>query len=132
MSASVCVLRVNAGDSPSEYTCMHLSSTLRLAACGRADGAISLCRLSRDRILDSRFLAEAGPAAQPASVHSLIGHTGPVYSCAISRDCRFVLSGGQDGVARLWAARHAQCLVNFRSHGHPICIWDSRPTTPTS
>ena len=119
-SASVCVLRVNAGGAPSDYTSMHLSSCMRLAACGRSDGAISLCRLSRDRILDGRFHAEAGPASQPASVHSLIGHSGPVYSCTTSRDSRFVLSGGQDGVPRLWATRHAQELVAYRTHAHPI------------
>ena len=151
-NASVCVLRFETGADPHDFSSIDVSQCLRFAACGRSDGAISLCRVSRERILESRFHtppamegeeeeeAPGGAAAalvapappppmprnkpppqpMPLSAHSLVGHSGPVYSCALSRDSRFVLSGGQDGGVRLWSARHAQCLVSYRGHAHPV------------
>ena len=35
-------------------------------------------------------------------IHRLVGHSGPVSSVAISGDGAFVVSGGDDGTARLW------------------------------
>ena len=120
-SASVCVLRFRSGGEASEASSIDLTSCLRFAACGRANGTITLSRISRERLLESRFSASTPePAPQPTSALSLVGHTGPVYSCAFSRDSRFVLSAGQDGGVRLWAARHAQCLVAYRGHAHPV------------
>ena len=37
--------------------CRQVSSCMHLAACGRSDGALILCRFSRDRVLESRFRA---------------------------------------------------------------------------
>ena len=56
-NASVCVMRLQAGGASSEVSSLDLSGCLRLAACGRADGSISLFRTSRDAILSSRTTA---------------------------------------------------------------------------
>ena len=51
---------------------------------------------------------------------SLLGHSGPIYSSAISKDSRFVLSAGADGMVRLWSARKSAALVAYRGHSHPV------------
>ena len=95
-----------AGAEASDLSSIEISPCLRLAACGRSDGAINLCRFSRDALLESRYAAPL-PTSPPMAVRSLYGHSGPVYSTAISRDSKFILSAGADGGVRLWSARHA-------------------------
>ena len=119
-SASVCVLRFCSGSELPDVSSVDVSTCLRVAACGRTDGAICLFRIARERIIESRFHAPAALAPMPPSARLFDGHTGPVYSCALSRDERFLLSAAQDGGVRLWAARHAQCLVSYRGHSHPV------------
>ena len=128
-NASVCVLRFRPGGDASECSSIDLSSCMRLAACSRSDGAISLCRVSKEGMLESRFQATetTEPMSLTVSANALIGHTGPVHSCAFSRDSRFVLSAGQDGGVRLWAARHAKCIVSYRGHAHPVYHTDFSP-----
>ena len=52
--------------------------------------------------------------------HTLYGHQGPVYSAAVAKDSKFLLSGGMDGIVRLWSVTHSTCLVAYRGHGHPV------------
>ena len=119
-NASVCMLRFCSRSELPDVSSVDVSTCLRVAACGRTDGAICLYRIARKRIIESRFHAPAASAPMPASARLFDGHTGPVYSCALSRDERFLLSAAQDGGVRLWAARHAQCLVSYRGHSHPV------------
>ena len=72
------------------------------AATGAADGAA----------------AEA--EARQTDVLVLRGHRGPVYAAAFSRDDNFVLSGSQDGDARLWGLQQRSCLVCYRAHASPV------------
>ena len=52
----------------------------------------------------------------------LIGHSGPVYSTKFSTDNRFLISGSQDGSARLWSLDTFTNLVAYKGHNYPI--WD--------
>jgi WD40 repeat protein len=124
--ASVCVLNlttpggdVSTGGFASAISSCEVSPCLRFMACGRSDGSISLNRYSRDALLHSRFQAPL-PAAPPLATRKLVGHSGPVFSTAFSRESRYLLSAGQDGCVRLWSVRHAVCLVQYRSHGYPV------------
>ena len=117
--ASVCLLRLSSGGDASELCSVEVAPCLRLAACGRADGAIDVCRFSRDTLLESRFHAPHA-ASPPMVVRSLYGHSGPVYSTSASRDSKFLLSAGQDGGVRLWSLRHGCCLMSYREHGCPV------------
>jgi transcription initiation factor TFIID subunit 5 len=52
----------------------------------------------------------------------LIGHSGPVFSTAFSPDSRYLISGSEDGSARLWSLDTFTNLVAFKGHHYPI--WD--------
>jgi WD40 repeat protein len=46
---------------------------------------------------------------------TLQGHSGVVYSVALSGDGRLLASGGQDGTVKLWAAEGGACLRTLRA-----------------
>lgn len=50
----------------------------------------------------------------------LVGHGGPVYSVEWSKCGKFVLSGGEDGTARLWHVGLKTDVVAYRGHNYPI------------
>ncbi|KAJ9471043.1 putative WD repeat-containing protein [Diplonema papillatum] len=50
----------------------------------------------------------------------LKGHTGPVYCCAISPDRKVAITGGKDGVARVWNSKEGSWLFDFQRHAHYI------------
>lgn len=56
-----------------------------------------------------------------AEVKRCDGHTGPVYSVAISPDGKKALSGGADGSVRLWDVKTGRELR--RLHGHVGRVW---------
>jgi dipeptidyl aminopeptidase/acylaminoacyl peptidase len=47
---------------------------------------------------------------------ALHGHTGPVYSAAFSPDGRRVVTAGDDGTARIWAAAGGAPVAELRGH----------------
>jgi WD40 repeat protein len=49
-------------------------------------------------------------------LHTLQGHTGPVYVIAISAGGRLLASGGEDGTVRLWNATNGQLLTTLEGH----------------
>jgi WD40 repeat protein len=63
-------------------------------------------------------LNRAPPARAPGP---LLGHTGPVWSVAISPDGKRIVSGSQDGTARVWDAATGQEVVRF--NGHTLCVY---------
>ncbi|KAL1529758.1 hypothetical protein AB1Y20_000694 [Prymnesium parvum] len=118
-AVSICVLGLHSDASRASITSFELSPCGRLCACGHADGAILLGRFSRSDLLLSRFAAPEC-SRPPVRKSRLIGHRGPVYSCAFSRESHYLLSGSQDGTVKLWSCRHNTCLVTYRDHGFPV------------
>ena len=69
--------------------------------------------------------AEAPPTLPPSEVRArtmavLRGHSGPVYGVGFSRDDNYVISGSQDGTARLWGVLQRTCLVCYHAHDSPV------------
>jgi WD40 repeat protein/serine/threonine protein kinase len=68
-------------------------------------------------------IAEDGKASAAApwrisSIRSFEGHLGVVWSVTFSRDERRVLSGGDDGVVRVWDVETGKELHRFEGHKH--------------
>ena len=113
---SVCL--VTHSSPHADMCCCDLAPSVNAVAYGRADGAIQFGRFSRAGALNSRF--GAAPSPLDSRSREAHGHSGPVYSCALSYDLQHVLSGSQDGTVRLWSWRHATCLAAYRNHGYPV------------
>jgi WD40 repeat protein len=56
------------------------------------------------------------PQVDDACILTLRGHTGPVTSCHMSSDCKYVLSCSEDTSLRLWAVQTGQMLREFKGH----------------
>ena len=56
-------------------------------------------------------LYETKNPSQP--VHLFYGHTGDIWSVAVSPDGRFIISGSSDQTIKLWHIKYDQCLVSF-------------------
>ena len=72
----------------------------------------------------------ADAAARLRQIAVLRGHSGPVYSLAFSRDDHYVISGSQDGTARLWGVLQRACLVVYRAHATPVWTVAFAPLGP--
>ena len=59
--------------------------------------------------------ATTDPAARPVLV-AQVGHGGDVYSVAFSPDETFLLTGADDGTARLWEAETGRVVRRFAGH----------------
>ena len=76
-------------------------------------------------VVVTRGARSAVPAPPPSSLAApqvLRGHTGPVYACGFSPDKQFLVSGAEDGTARLWSLRLQANLARFRGHHAPIWV----------
>jgi WD40 repeat protein len=51
----------------------------------------------------------------------LLGHTGPVYSVAFTRDGKRVVSASMDGTARVWDTASGSEIASFA--GHNACVY---------
>ena len=98
----------------------ELNGDATLVASGYADGALRLCRGSRDALLASRFQVSSSAAPCMRTQHVVAGHSGAIYRCSISSDSKYVLSGGSDGDVRLWSASRAAGLAAYHNHGQPV------------
>jgi len=52
----------------------------------------------------------------------LRGHSGAVYSAAISVDGRLVASASEDGSVRVWTSVTNSVVLALKGHGHPVCV----------
>jgi WD40 repeat protein len=84
------------------YTGVSMSADGHWIAGPRADGEVSLFK-----------------AADGTEQHSLKGHKGDVLGTVFSRDGELILSGGEDGTARLWDRRAGRELEKYR-HAGPV------------
>jgi len=58
------------------------------------------------------------------------GHHGPVRSIAFSEDGRSLLTGGEDGLVKIWRLKDSQCIHTLEGHTAPVtsltCSSDGR------
>ena len=120
IAPTVCVMAMEAAEGGSELCSIEVASTADFAVCGRANGSLLMMRFSRDAMLRSRFEPDSRSPRPRSCI--VAGHAGPVYAATASRCGQFVLSGSQDGGARLWGVRRGECLVAYANHGFPV--WD--------
>jgi len=102
---SVCL--ITQASSHTSLCCTDVSPLADGLVCGRADGALQFCRFSQSAATQSRFAASGVDLESRCRV--VPGHSGPVYSVALSRNLQHVLSGSQDGSVRLWSWHQAAC-----------------------
>jgi len=102
---SVCL--ITQASSHTSLCCTDVSPLADGLVCGRADGALQFCRFSQSAATQSRFAASGVNLESRCRV--VPGHSGPVYSVALSRNLQHVLSGSQDGSVRLWSRQQASC-----------------------
>ena len=57
----------------------------------------------------------------------LIGHAGPVYDMCFSANDKYLLSGSEDGSARLWSMNTFTNVVAYTGHNYPIWSVDFGP-----
>ena len=74
-----------------------------------ADGTRLLQALDRDGLIHSLVTDHAEPVR-------LVGHTAPIRVCAISDDATRIVTGAQDGTARLWDATTGELLMVMPGH----------------
>jgi F-box/WD-40 domain protein 7 len=49
-------------------------------------------------------------------VHTLVGHTGGVWTSQVSEDGAIVVSGSTDRTVRVWSTASGECLHNLQGH----------------
>lgn len=108
-----------------EYvTSLSISADGRFAASGSRDATVRLWSLTAAppyEVFDGlQIPAEDAYAAieraSERSVRVLKGASEPVEAVAISAEGRFLISGGQDMVLRLWQLATGRCIRVFRGH----------------
>eukprot|EP01137_Pigoraptor_chileana_P008450 Opistho-2@55313 len=72
----------------------------------------------RFRTFRSRLVDETKATA----ARTFVGHSGAVYASSFSADNRVLISGSEDGTARLWSMESLTNVVCYRGHNYPI--WD--------
>ncbi|KAI9219652.1 WD40-repeat-containing domain protein [Blastocladiella britannica] len=121
-------------------TCSALSDDATLAAAGFADSTVRLHSLTsaplRARIAPPPGIDNAHLQAMPddqleafyepvgAPMRRLIGHSGTVFGVSIAPGPRprWMMSGSEDGTARLWSLETYSNVAVYRGHGFPV--WD--------
>jgi WD40 repeat protein/transcriptional regulator with XRE-family HTH domain len=101
------------------------AESLRLAAEANSiiseNGDIETAALLSIRALQSGYSFQADGALADSLAHLynrqiFIGHTGSVYSATFSPDGKYVLTGSQDGTARLWDVQNGREVSRFIGH----------------
>jgi transcription initiation factor TFIID subunit 5 len=121
-------------NTASRLHCLTTSSDSTMIAGGFADSYVKVWDLTRkglrglksseelkDLDIDSSTtLEDLQDAGSAEDCKTLIGHTGPVYSTSFSPDNAFLLSGSEDGTARLWDLHTFTNVVAYVYHRLPL------------
>lgn len=93
--------------------CSSVTDDGAVVAAGFADSSV--------RIWDARSsVTSRNEGGFSGRAIRLIGHSGPVYDVDWSMCGRFVLSGGEDGSARLWNTKLKTDVVMYEGHNYPV------------
>eukprot|EP00158_Paraphelidium_tribonemae_P008433 Partr_v1_DN28578_c0_g1_i2_m73774 putative TAF5-like RNA polymerase II, p300 CBP-associated factor (PCAF)-associated factor len=117
----------------STLTSVSFSADDKMMATGSSDSYIRVWSLTGDRLRSLKGSTEYS-AADFEKVDSildgceeegdfskrLIGHSGPVYDTCFSSSGKHLISGSEDGTARLWGMHTFSNLVAYRGHNLPI------------
>jgi transcription initiation factor TFIID subunit 5 len=114
---------------------LNFSKSCRMIAGGFADSYIKVWSLTGDKLKSLKGSTELaavdfehaddwsrGREPEGNMCKKMVGHAGPVYGVSFSPDDKYLISGSEDGTARLWSLDTFSNLVAYRGHNYPI--WD--------
>jgi pre-rRNA-processing protein IPI3 len=99
---------------PSDLWSVTADAAEQYVYCGAGDGVVYAVALFRVELTP-----RAATSIRANDVLRFVGHTEPVTSVAVTVDATTLVSGSEDGTARVWDAESRQCL-RVLGHKEPI------------
>lgn len=119
---------------PSDLWSVTADAAEQYVYCGAGDGTVYALALFRVSELSPR----TATLIRASDVLRFVGHTEPVTSVAVTVDMATLVSGSEDGTARVWDTESRQCL-RVLGHKEPVtamCIvpkhWIDRAVESTT
>jgi len=94
-----------------------------LARNHAADGFVAMRAEEKLKLSNRAWIArDPRPRSftRPRCVRTIVAHTGPVESVAITRGNRIAVSAGGDNTVRVWDIVSGRCLLTLEGHTQPV------------